>query len=123
MKFILGFAAISGALSIILGAFAAHALRGKLGPESLSYFDTAVDYQLMHSVAILVLLSFYHNWKKEWLIWGARSMAAGIVFFSGSLYVLALTDITWVGPITPLGGLFFIAGWVCLLVAAYEYES
>lgn len=123
MKFILGFGAVSGGLSVIFGAFAAHALQGTLGAESLSYFDTAVDYQLMHSIGIVALLSFYQSRKNEWLVWGARCMAGGIIFFSGSLYVLALTDITWVGPITPLGGLFLIAGWVCLLVAAYEHES
>jgi uncharacterized membrane protein YgdD (TMEM256/DUF423 family) len=123
MKFILAFSAISGAISIILGAFAAHALKDEIGLESLGYFKTAVYYQLFHSIAALAFAMFYRSWKNEWLIWGARSFATGIILFSGSLYVLALTDIKWVGPITPLGGLFFIAGWVCLLVAAYEYED
>ncbi|GAA0858255.1 DUF423 domain-containing protein [Aliiglaciecola litoralis] len=122
MKFLLSFTAVSGSLSVILGAFGAHALKDTLSAESLGYFHTAVEYQLIHTVAILVFVAFYRSWRNEWLIWGARSMAAGIVFFSGSLYVLALTTLKWVGPITPLGGLFFIAGWICLLVAAYEYE-
>ncbi|WJG08241.1 DUF423 domain-containing protein [Aliiglaciecola sp. LCG003] len=123
MKFLLAFSAISACLSVLLGAFAAHALKAQIGPESLGYFKTAVQYQMIHSIGVLVMAVFYHQWKNVWLLWGARSLAAGIVLFSGSLYVLALTDISWVGPITPLGGLFFVAGWICLLVAAYEYEN
>lgn len=123
MKFLLVFSAISAGLSVLLGALAAHALKQYFGPESLGYFGTAVDYQMIHSVAILSFAALYSKMKNEWLMWGARCFAAGIIFFSGSLYVLALTDITWIGPVTPLGGLFLVSGWVCLLVAAYEYES
>ncbi|GAC13547.1 DUF423 domain-containing protein [Aliiglaciecola lipolytica] len=123
MKLLLMWAAVSAALSVMLGAFGAHALKDTISVDSLGYFQTAVQYQMLHSIAMLAYLAFYSSWKNEWLIWGARSFAFGILFFSGSLYILALTDIKWVGPITPLGGLCFIAGWVCLLVAAYEYES
>ncbi|GAA6185118.1 MULTISPECIES: DUF423 domain-containing protein [Aliiglaciecola] len=123
MKFLLMFAASSAALSVLLGAFGAHALKTLLTENSLGYFHTAVQYQMTHSLAMLAFLVFYSFWKNEWLIWGARSFAFGIIFFSGSLYTLALTNLKWVGPITPLGGLCFIAGWVCLLVAAYEYEN
>ncbi|TRY29331.1 DUF423 domain-containing protein [Aliiglaciecola sp. M165] len=123
MKFLLAFSAISAGLSVLLGALAAHALKEYFGPESLSYFGTAVEYQMIHSVAILAFATLYNKLKNVWLLWGARCFAAGIIFFSGSLYVLALTDITWIGPVTPLGGLFLVSGWVCLLVAAYEYDN
>ncbi|MEP4891622.1 MAG: DUF423 domain-containing protein [Aliiglaciecola sp.] len=123
MKFLLMFAACSAALSVLLGAFGAHALKDMLTESSLGYFQTAVQYQMIHSLAMITFLVFYAYWKNEWLIWGARSFAFGILFFSGSLYILATTNLKWVGPITPLGGLCFVAGWVCLLVAAYEYEN
>lgn len=123
MKFILAFSAISAGLSVLLGALAAHALKEYFGPESLSFFGTAVEYQMTHSVAMLAFAALHSKVSSDWLLWGARCFAAGIVFFSGSLYVLALTDITWVGPVTPLGGLFLFSGWICLLVAAYEYDA
>ena len=122
MKLLFAFSALSAGLSVILGAFAAHGLKSKLSSSMLDVFQTGVHYQMMHSLAILLLVILYRIWPNQWLTYGAVAMAIGIVFFSGSLYLLALTEIKWFGPITPLGGLCFIAGWICILFAALQYE-
>jgi uncharacterized membrane protein YgdD (TMEM256/DUF423 family) len=106
---------ISGGLSVILGAFGAHALKDKLTPEMLAVFKTGVEYQFYHSIALaLVGLSLIVQGAEEgqFLLWAALCFGIGVVFFSGSLYMLALTKKKIFGPITPLGGLFFILGWL-----------
>ena len=113
----LAVASILGTLGVAMGAFGAHALRGRLTPDQLASFATAVQYHLLHSVALLALA-----------LWGlaagrsiqvpAALFSAGVVLFSGSIYGLLLTDQRWLGPITPLGGLCFIAGWLSLLLLA-----
>lgn len=122
MKLLFLFSAISACFSVILGAFAAHGLKSKLSAQMIDVFQTGVQYQMTHSLAILMLVILYRVWPNQWLIWGAMAMAVGIVLFSGSLYLLALTQIKWFGPITPLGGLCFIAGWICIIVAACQYK-
>jgi len=112
--------AISGGSAVMLGAFASHGLKNKLSPEMLSVFKTGVDYQFVHTFALaLVGLTMIAQGieQSELLTWAFICFAAGIVFFSGSLYLLALTRKKIFGPITPLGGLFFIFGW--LLFALY----
>ncbi len=116
-SFWLAVASILGALGVVMGAFGAHALRGRLTPDQLASLGTAVQYHLLHSVALLALA-----------LWGlaagrsiqvpAALFSAGIVLFSGSIYALLLTDQRWLGPVTPLGGLCFIAGWLSLLLLA-----
>lgn len=123
MKLLFIYAALSAAVAVVLGAFAAHGLKGKLSVPMIEVFQTGVHYQLYHSVAILVLVLFYRMWPNAWLLWGAGAIALGILFFSGSLYVLALTQVKWVGPITPLGGLLFIIGWLCVVYAAVQYDK
>ena len=106
---------ISGGLSVVLGAFGAHGLKNKITPEMLAVFKTGVDYQFYHSIALaLVGLSLIAQGVDEsrFLIWAFVCFSIGIVFFSGSLYLLALTRKKIFGPITPLGGLFFILGWL-----------
>ena len=106
---------VSGGLSVLLGAFAAHGLKKKLSPEMLSAFKTGVDYQFFHTFALaLVGLSLISNNIEQslFLTWAAICFGIGIIFFSGSLYLLALTRKKIFGPITPLGGLFFILGWL-----------
>lgn len=106
---------ISGGLSVVLGAFGAHGLKNKITPEMLAVFKTGVDYQFYHSIALaLVGLSLIAQGVDEsrFLIWAFVCFSIGIVFFSGSLYLLALTRKKVFGPITPLGGLFFILGWL-----------
>lgn len=118
-------AAILGALAVILGAFGAHVLAPLLlqhGKEST--YQTAVDYHFYHTMALLmtgILLHFYPENRKlkisGWLF------IAGIVIFSGSLYLLCLTQLSWLGAITPVGGLLFILGWIGLLLAAATEKS
>ncbi|MEP2650784.1 MAG: DUF423 domain-containing protein [Paraglaciecola sp.] len=120
MKLILFFAAFSGMLSVILGAFAAHGLKGKLSDQMLDTFQVGVQYQMYHSLALILLVILYRQMPQSLMIYSAGFMVAGIIFFSGSLYVLAITQIKWFGPITPLGGLFFIVGWALLLASALK---
>lgn len=114
MNMILAAAAASGMLAVILGAFAAHGLKGRLSESLMSAFQTGVQYQMYHSLALILLVVLYRQMPQSLLIWSGGFMLAGIVLFSGSLYLLALTQVKWFGPITPLGGLCFIAGWALL---------
>jgi uncharacterized membrane protein YgdD (TMEM256/DUF423 family) len=105
-------------LGVALGAFGAHGLRGRLSPEMLAVFQTGVQYHMYHALA-LVLVSGMMGRMSGWLIQTAGwSFAAGIVLFSGSLYVLAISGVTVFGAITPIGGLAFLIGWACLAFAA-----
>lgn len=114
-KIFLLLAAISGALSVMLGAFAAHGLKSRLSPELLSAFKTAVDYQFYHTLALLLLALLLKQAANSMpLLISSWLMLAGILLFSGSLYLLALGGPKWLGPITPLGGLCFIGAWVSL---------
>jgi len=110
--------AVAGFLAVGFGAFGAHALRGRLSPEMLAVFETGVRYQMYHALAILavgLMLGRMGGWLFATAAW---LFTAGIVMFSGSLYVLALSGITTFGAITPIGGLLFLAGWACLIVGA-----
>jgi uncharacterized membrane protein YgdD (TMEM256/DUF423 family) len=111
-------AALAGFTGVALGAFGAHGLRARLTPEMLAVFETGVRYHLIHAVAILAVAGLMDR-LGGWLITTAGWLfLAGIVLFSGSLYLLALTGVTILGVITPLGGLAFLAGWACLAIAA-----
>ena len=104
-----------GGLSVILGAFAAHGLRNKLSADRLAAFKTGVDYQFYHTFALAIvgLSSMAQNIESsQYLTWSFYCFSMGIIFFSGSLYLLALTQRKIFGPITPIGGLFLIMGWV-----------
>jgi len=110
--------AIAGFLAVALGAFGAHALRARLSPEMLAVFETAVRYQMDHALAIILVALIAARFD-GWLIRAAGwSFATGIVLFSGSLYVLALSGATIFGAITPFGGLAFLSGWGLLVAAA-----
>jgi len=110
--------AIAGFLAVALGAFGAHGLRGRLSPEMMSVFQTGVQYHLAHALAILLVGAIMGH-LSGWLIQTAGwCFVAGIVFFSGSLYLLAVTGVTILGAVTPIGGLLFLAGWPCLAFAA-----
>lgn len=111
-------AALAGFIGVALGAFGAHGLRSRLAPEMLAAFETGVRYQLYHALALLAIAALMDR-LNGWLITTAAWLfVAGIVLFSGSLYLLALTGVTMLGAITPLGGLAFLAGWACLAFAA-----
>jgi uncharacterized membrane protein YgdD (TMEM256/DUF423 family) len=120
MKILLSIAACSAMLSVILGAFAAHGLKTKLSETLLNTFQTGVQYQMYHSLAIILLIILYRQIPQSLLLYSAGFMVAGIVLFSGSLYMLAITQIKWFGPITPLGGVCFIIGWALLIAAALK---
>jgi uncharacterized membrane protein YgdD (TMEM256/DUF423 family) len=110
--------AVAAFLAVALGAFGAHGLRGRLAPEMMTVFQTGVQYHVYHALA-LILVSLIMGRMSGWLIQTAGwCFAAGIVLFSGSLYLLAVTGVTMLGAITPIGGLAFLAGWACLAFAA-----
>lgn len=112
-------AGVSGFIAVALGAFAAHALRKRLAAEHLAIFQTGVQYQMYHTFAILaVALLQYWTEPSRLMVLAGWCFVAGIVLFSGSLYLLAFTRNRAFGPITPLGGLAFLAGWVLLIVSA-----
>ena len=111
--------AVAAFIGVGFGAFGAHGLRGRLTPEMLAVFETGVRYQMYHAFAILITalaLARFDGWLIRTAGW---LFTAGIVLFSGSLYALALTSVTMLGAITPIGGLAFLAGWACLAVAAF----
>lgn len=108
-------ASILGTLGVMLGAFGAHALRDRLTPEQLASWSTAVHYHLLHSVALLALALWASSTARSIQL-PAALFTAGIVLFSGSIYGLLLTEQRWLGPVTPVGGLCFIAGWLSLLL-------
>ncbi|WP_196893496.1 DUF423 domain-containing protein [Aureivirga marina] len=117
-------AGIFGALSVIFGAFGAHALKKVMSVESLQSFETGVKYQMYHTI-VLVICGFFFSFEdpmEKYIVW---SFILGIILFSGSIYGLTLSSIKgkklrFLGPITPLGGLCFIIGW--LLLAFYGYS-
>ena len=110
--------ALAGFVGVAFGAFGAHGLRSRLSAEMLAVFETGVRYQMYHAFAILIVALAAAR-LDGWLIRGAGwSFTAGIVIFSGSLYVLALTGVTTLGAVTPIGGLLFLVGWGLLIAAA-----
>lgn len=112
-------AGVSGFLAVLLGAFGAHALRKRLSVEHLAIFQTGVQYQMYHTLAILAvaLLQFWASPSGMFVVAGYL-FTIGIVLFSGSLYLLATTGNRVFGPITPLGGLAFLAGWICVVIGS-----
>ena len=118
--------AINGFLAVALGAFGAHALKEKLSEKYLAIWETAVQYQMFHALALIaigILMSSKLIGPVSSLNTAGYLMIAGIVLFAGSLYVLSLTGIGILGAITPIGGLAFLAGWILLIVAAMKYAS
>jgi uncharacterized membrane protein YgdD (TMEM256/DUF423 family) len=108
-------AATAGFLAVAFGAFGAHALRQRIDPNLFSAYQTGVLYHLIHAVALLSL-ALYARVTSASMIWSGSLWTAGIVLFSGSLYALALTGVSKLGIVTPLGGLCLLGGWVALLV-------
>jgi len=110
---------ISGAVCVMLGAFAAHGLEGRLSERYMDVFQTAVFYQLVHTLALLGLLCLPDQLVNPKVRhWAAISFALGILIFSGSLYLLVFTHIRALGMITPIGGSAFIVGWLLLFFIA-----
>ena len=111
--------AVLGFLGVAFGAFGAHGLRARLSPEMLAVFETGVRYQMYHTLALLIVAAAIgHIGNARLLVAAGWLFFFGILLFSGSLYALALTGATTLGAITPIGGVAFLAGWACLIVAA-----
>ena len=111
--------ALSAAMAVILGAFGAHGLRGRLTPELLAVFEVGVRYQMYHALALLAVAWASTRWPGTAMVLAGALFVAGTVVFSGTLYVLAFTGQKWLGAITPLGGVAFILGWIALAWCAW----
>jgi uncharacterized membrane protein YgdD (TMEM256/DUF423 family) len=128
-KFFLQTAGLLGAVAVALGAFGAHALKKMVSDVALNIFETAVRYQFYHVFALAVVGIIYRDFSNKWMIWSGNLFMIGIVLFSGSLYALTYfksvgkSNFDWIGAITPLGGLAFIAGWVCMFVGIYRSNA
>ncbi len=133
-KRFVAFAGISGAIAVALGAMAAHLLRAKMEDGlitlgDLNAFETAARYQMYHSIVLLIIALMLDKLNSKFIYKAAYCFMAGIVLFSGSLYLLStanligLASVRWLGPITPIGGLFFIAGWLLLAFSARKNQQ
>lgn len=122
-------AAASAAIAVILGAFGAHALKKYVEPESVGTFDTGVRYQFYHTFALFITAIIYTKFASRTLDWAGYSFIIGIILFSGSLYLLTYFKATQTvglskfGLITPIGGLFFVAGWILLFIGVLRANT
>ncbi len=123
-RIFLAIAGVLGSLSVIFGAFASHALKDRLSERALEIWETGTKYQMYHALAlVLVALLLSHLATESFsLIMAGYAFIVGVFLFSGSLYALSLSGIKWLGAITPVGGVAFILGWICLVVAAWGWE-
>jgi uncharacterized membrane protein YgdD (TMEM256/DUF423 family) len=119
-------AALLGALSVILGAFAAHTLKDLVSERAVATFETAVRYQFYHVFALFVTAIIYKENRSRFVVWAGWAFIGGIILFSGSLYGLAIVQglvmpgFRWLGPVTPIGGAAFIAGWLFLFISFWR---
>ncbi len=119
MKIFLILGSINAFLAVALGAFGAHGLKSVLSPDKLAVYNTGVQYQMYHALGLILVAILADKFGGSSLInWSGWSMFIGILLFSGSLYALSMTGIKFFGPITPLGGVAFLLGWILLFVAA-----
>jgi len=120
-KLFLSLGALAALLAVAFGAFGAHALRGRLDDYARGVFETAVQYHFYHALALALVGVLLLSQPATALLKSSGWLfLIGIAVFSGSLYLLAITGIKWLGAVTPLGGLAFIAGWGCLAAAAWK---
>ncbi len=116
-----------GGLAVVFGAFGAHSLENITNDEKILHgFQTGVQYQMYHALALLAVAILFEREKRKWWKWAGIFFIAGIILFSGSLYLLtflkiqASSAVKLVGPVTPLGGVLFILGWLCLLLSVMK---
>ena len=120
-RIVLTLGAVAAFLGVALGAFGAHALRARLTEQLLSTWETAVQYHLVHALGLLVVgLTMLHGGASPLLRWSAGLMLVGMVLFSGSLYVLCLSGVRWLGAITPFGGTALLIAWALFGVAVWR---
>lgn len=110
--------AVLSGLGVLVGAFGAHGLRDRVTADMLAVFETGVRYHLIHGLAVLAVAWAASRWPNAWIGAAGWLFAAGIVVFSGSLYILAISGVRWWGAVTPIGGVCFLAGWAALAVGA-----
>lgn len=119
-------ATLIGALSVIFGAFAAHSLKNHISDYAISIFETSIRYQFYHVFALLTSGILYKEFPNKFIKWSGKLFIAGIILFCLSLYALTfikaavLPGYDWIGAITPIGGLCFIAGWLCLFIGIFK---
>lgn len=124
MKYYLLLGCLLAGTGVVLGAFAAHGLKNRVDTAMVTVFQTGVQYQLYHALALIIVALMAKAWPPmPLLFWVAGLFVAGVLLFSGSLYILALGGSKIFGPITPLGGLCFILGWLTLAVAVLKIEN
>ena len=125
-KTFLSLGALFGGIAVALGAFGAHGLRKIVSPDVLSVFQTGVQYQMYHTLALLVIAIVYERLPNKWIKWSGYFFSFGILFFSGSLYLITALKAevgsipAWIGAITPVGGLLFILGWLSFLTGLFK---
>lgn len=123
-KLYLLIAAASGFFAVALGAFGAHGLKQKLSADMLAVYQTGVQYHFYHTLALFgVALLLLQLPQSTALRWSAALFFIGIIIFSGSLYVLAISGVRWLGAVTPLGGVAFLVGWILLAVAVWNWKA
>tara|TARA_B100000214_G_C23927594_1_gene609128 strand:+ start:809 stop:1174 length:366 start_codon:yes stop_codon:yes gene_type:complete len=109
------------ALSVLFGAFGAHYLKSKLTSPDLEIFEIGVRYQMYHALGIMVISIIGYELPHDLLKIPAYLLSFGTLIFSGSLYILVLTNLRWFGMITPIGGMFLVLGWLLLCLNIYRY--
>jgi uncharacterized membrane protein YgdD (TMEM256/DUF423 family) len=111
---------VSALVGVAAGAFGAHGLKGRLDPEMLSVFKVGVQYQMYHAFALIAAAGAHTKWPSRFVRIGGWLFVIGTILFSGSLYLLSVSGVQWIGAVTPLGGLAFLAGWGCIAWAAWR---
>ncbi len=128
-KTFLSLGALSGGIAVALRAFGAHGLKKIVSPDSITVFQTGVQYQMYHTLALLIVATVYDRLPNKFILSAGYLFSFGILFFSGSLYVITALKAgekavpAFVGAITPMGGLMFIGGWLCLLMGILKKNS
>ena len=121
MKVFIILGAVNAFIAVALGAFGAHGLEGKIPDKYLETWNTAVQYQMFHAAGLLIIGLLAGKVSSPLINWSGWLMFIGIIIFSGSLFVLSVTQIKVLGAITPIGGVSFLAAWVLMIIAAYKY--
>ncbi|HEY2722679.1 MAG TPA: DUF423 domain-containing protein [Chitinophagaceae bacterium] len=128
-KAFLSLGAFFGTIAVALGAFGAHGLKKIVAPDSINVFQTGVQYQMYHTLALLIIAIVYDRLPNKWIKYAGNFFCFGILFFSGSLYVITAFAAwgkavpTSIGVLTPVGGAFFICGWICFFVGVGRKNS